>query len=121
MSGILSYFTDWMTQTMKVQKKTAVYERGVLIDHIWQDVVGLEAVKVGFYHGRQFSTVISDRIKDEVDATIIIDPESFGGVAVDDTMRGIINGKAYYFLDPDDIAKQGEVVVILTSEEDKSI
>jgi len=120
MSGILDYFSDWMNQVMTIQQKTSIYEKGKLTTDRWDDIVGLEAVQCALYTGRVYSSIISGRIKDNIDATIVLNPESLSGATLKDTMRGVIDGIPYYFLDPDTIMRQGEVITISVSEEDRS-
>jgi len=125
MNSILDYFSDWKAEaTMQVeQRSTLGYDSTTgksTNQKTWTPVTGLTAVPIWFYEKSAASVLVDDRIKNRATAAIVVDPRDLSSTVLNDKMRGVVDGKIYYFLDPDNIMKLGEVIVLGVSEVDNA-
>lgn len=125
--SILDYFSDWLSpSTMAVEARTTLgYDTKTgkpTNQQTWATVTGLSAVPIWLYRRSSGIQAVDDKLKEQADIAILLDPASLGGVEITKGMRGVIGSTVVYFVKPDDVLLLGEVFVIYASEdEDASV
>lgn len=110
---MLEQYGDWTSpSTMQVEEPVTVVTNGKAVT-TWTAVEGLEALRCWTYQSRAVRQFVGDKFKTSTGLTIIVDPLDLGGTKLTGKMRGVIDGRAWYFNEPDDVLAQGEVIVIL--------
>jgi predicted phage tail protein len=113
MGSVLDYFSDWKAEaTMQVEEPVTVVVSGKATT-TWTAVDGLTALRCWTSQSRAVRQFVGDKFKTSTGLTIIVDPADLGGTKLTGKMRGVIDGRAWYFNEPDNVLAQGEVIVIL--------
>jgi head-tail adaptor len=109
MSSILDDFGDCMIHTATVYNSTNTKNSLGQPVKTW---ALLETItNIGFYEGRSAESIVSEKIKAEIDAVAIINPQKITNPIKDD-YRIDVNGRSFAVVHSDDIAKLNEVLAI---------
>lgn len=117
---MLEHFTDWVSPaTMEVQERVTTVTNG-RPSTTWTTVEGLSAVRCWAYSASTLRQFVDDRLKSATGMYILVKPSDLGGKKLTSKMRGIVDGREWYFNEPDDVLKRGEVLVVLADGADRA-
>jgi len=107
MSDPLSYFEDVENVSAEVVRSTTEIIKGIEQPPVTASIVTLDVI---FYVGSQAEQMVSEKIRQSVDAVLLTDPST--DIILNDTV--IIEGqpKTFQVINSEDVAEQGELLVI---------
>ena len=107
--SFIDSFKDLFTQTMQVQEKIETVNGEGEPTEQW-DPLGTP-FSVGLWNDSTGIEIRGDKFVGVNDGFIVVDPKDIS-ITLKDGQRGIINSNEYYFSGVDDVAFQGEVILI---------
>ena len=108
--GIMDFFRDYQSVSAKINRNSYTYDSTTGRDTVTTTTIGTK--NVIFYTGSQAESVLAEKIRPDVSAVCIFDP----GVNVKNDDEIIISSRNYDAIYVDDIAMQGEALVVALKE-----
>lgn len=103
-----SMFEHFETITAEYENKTNTVESGMITGETWTLAGSVEAL---MYRGSLAERLVSEKIRPDVAAVILVIPEEYPAALTKDS-RVLINTIYYSVIYADNIAEQNEVVLI---------
>lgn len=103
-----SMFEHFETITAEYENKTNTVESGMITGETWTLAGSIEAL---MYRGSLAERLVSEKIRPDVAAVILVIPEEYPATLTKDS-RVLINTIYYSVIYADNIAEQNEVILI---------
>ena len=103
-----SPFEHFQTITAEYENKTDTVVDGMIIGETWTLAGSVEAL---MYRGSLAESLVSEKIRPDVAAVILVKPEDYPTTLTKDS-RVLINSIYYSVIYTDNIAEQNEVILI---------
>ena len=103
-----SMFEHFTTVTAEYENKTDTVESGMITGETWTLAGSIEAL---MYRGSLAERLVSEKIRPDVAAVILVKPEDYPATLTKDS-RVLINSIYYSVIYADNIAEQNEVIMI---------